>query len=61
MIFSLRFMYCDEVEIDELTVLPTLHAAKKYLALPLSRACLQFLKDNLSPTNVLDVLRVIRM
>lgn len=47
----LRYMYCDEVELEAETVLATLYAAKKYIVPHLARACVNYLETNLTAKN----------
>lgn len=52
----LRFLYTDEVQIGPETVMTTLYTAKKYAVPALERACVDFLKSNLSPDNAFMLL-----
>lgn len=47
----LRYIYCDDIYLDEETVLATLYAAKKYLVPHLARACVSYLETSLSARN----------
>ena len=47
----IRYLYCDEIQLDDETVLPTLYAAKKYLITPLSNACVRYLETSLNEQN----------
>ena len=51
-IFRCRFLYCDETQLTEEVVLPTLYAAKKYMIPALVEKCILYLEHNLSPDNV---------
>ena len=57
----LRFLYCDEVLIDPETVMTTLYAAKKYSVPALEKACVDFLKRNLSSDNAFMLLTQARL
>ncbi|XP_061436296.1 BTB/POZ domain-containing protein 3-like [Lethenteron reissneri] len=52
----LRYLYCDEMELDADTALATLYAAKKYLVPDLARACVAFLETELSAANACTLL-----
>lgn len=52
----LRFLYSDEVHIGPETVMTTLYTAKKYAVPALEKACVDFLKRNLSSDNALMLL-----
>ncbi len=52
----LRFLYTDEVQIGPETVMTTLYTAKKYAVPALERACVDFLKSNLSSDNAFMLL-----
>lgn len=52
----LRYLYCDETDLNEDNVLSTLYAAKKYLVPHLAHACVEFLEQNLSASNVCTLL-----
>jgi BTB/POZ domain-containing protein 3/6 len=47
----LQFLYSDEINLDEDSVLATLHVGKKYIIPQLARACVQFLESNLTARN----------
>ena len=47
-----RYLYCDEVEPDEDSVLPLLYASKKYMLPALTAKCVRYLEANLTPDNV---------
>lgn len=47
----LRYLYCDEIVLDDDCVLSTLYAAKKYLVTHLSDACVQYLATGLNERN----------
>ncbi|GAB1609291.1 BTB/POZ domain-containing protein 1-like [Argonauta hians] len=57
----MRFLYCDEVQIDPETVMTTLYAAKKYSVPALEKACVEFLKGNLSSDNAFLLLSQARL
>ena len=52
----LRFLYTDEVQIGPETVMTTLYTAKKYEVPALEKACVDFLKSNLSSDNAFMLL-----
>ena len=47
----LSYLYCDEIVLDDDSVLCTLYAAKKYLITHLSDACVQYLATSLNERN----------
>lgn len=47
----LRYLYCDEIDLEADTVLATLYAAKKYIVPHLARACVTFLETSLTAKN----------
>ncbi|ODM90216.1 BTB/POZ domain-containing protein 3 [Orchesella cincta] len=47
----LRYLYADEIDLDEDSVLPTLQVAKKYMIPHLARACVQFMEASLTARN----------
>ncbi|KAK6179520.1 hypothetical protein SNE40_011854 [Patella caerulea] len=57
----LRFLYSDEVQIGPETVMTTLYTAKKYAVPALERACVEFLKRNLSSDNAFLLLTQARL
>ena len=57
----LRFLYSDEVQIGPETVMTTLYTAKKYAVPALERACVDFLKRNLSADNAFMLLTQARL
>ena len=57
----LRFLYSDEVQIGPETVMTTLYTAKKYAVPALERACVEFLKRNLSSDNAFMLLTQARL
>ncbi|XP_046358644.1 BTB/POZ domain-containing protein 1-like isoform X2 [Haliotis rufescens] len=57
----LKFLYSDEVQIDPETVMTTLYTAKKYAVPALERACVDFLKRNLSSDNAFMLLTQARL
>jgi len=52
----LRYMYCEEVKLNESNVMQVLYVAKKYILPSLADECIDFLKRNLDPTNVFSVM-----
>ena len=57
----LRFLYSDEVTIGPETVMTTLYTAKKYAVPALEKACVEFLKRNLSSDNAFMLLTQARL
>ena len=57
----LKFLYTDEVQIGPETVMTTLYAAKKYAVPTLEKACVDFLKTNLSADNAFMLLSQARL
>lgn len=57
----LRFLYTDEVQIGPETVMTTLYTAKKYAVPTLEKACVEFLKTNLSADNAFMLLSQARL
>ena len=57
----LRFLYSDEVQICSDTVMTTLYTAKKYAVPALEKACVEFLKRNLSSDNAFMLLTQARL
>ncbi|XP_076322482.1 BTB/POZ domain-containing protein 2-like isoform X2 [Tachypleus tridentatus] len=57
----LRFLYSDEVQIGPETVMTTLYTAKKYAVPALEKACVDFLKSNLSSDNAFMLLTQARL
>lgn len=47
----LRYLYCDEIQLEADTVLATLYVAKKYLVPHLARACVNYLETSLNEKN----------
>ena len=52
----LRFLYSDKVELSGRCVMQVSYLAKKYIVPELETECTNFLKENLSPENVFDIL-----
>jgi len=52
----LRYMYSEEVKLNESNVMQVLYVAKKYILPSLVDECIDFLQRNLDPTNVFCVL-----
>lgn len=57
----LKFLYSDEVQIGPETVMTTLYTAKKYAVPALEKACVEFLKHNLSSDNAFMLLTQARL
>ncbi|XP_052282481.1 BTB/POZ domain-containing protein 2-like isoform X2 [Dreissena polymorpha] len=57
----LKFLYHDEVNIGPETVMTTLYTAKKYAVPALEKACVEFLKRNLSSDNAFMLLTQARL
>ena len=57
----LKFLYSDEVTIGPETVMTTLYTAKKYAVPALEKACVEFLKRNLSSDNAFMLLTQARL
>uniref|UniRef100_T1IJ94 BTB domain-containing protein n=1 Tax=Strigamia maritima TaxID=126957 RepID=T1IJ94_STRMM len=57
----LRFLYSDDVQIGPETVMTTLYTAKKYAVPALEKACVDFLKRNLSSDNAFMLLEQARL
>ena len=51
-----RFMYSDEVELNESNVMGVLYLSKKYLVPSLADKCTEYLHDKLDPSNVFSIL-----
>ncbi|CAG9106013.1 unnamed protein product [Plutella xylostella] len=47
----LKYLYCDEIQLEADTVLSTLYVAKKYIVPHLARACVNFLETSLTAKN----------
>ena len=47
----LKYLYCDEIDLNNDNVLATLYAAKKYLVPALANACVNFLERSLTAKN----------
>lgn len=52
----LRFLYSDKVDLSGRCVMQISYLAKKYIVPELETKCTNFLKENLSPENVFDIL-----
>ncbi|CAG9532260.1 unnamed protein product [Cercopithifilaria johnstoni] len=52
----LKYLYCDNIELDSSNALPTLYAAKKYMITHLVQAAVDFLNCNLKAENVCSLL-----
>ncbi|XP_023210824.1 BTB/POZ domain-containing protein 6-B-like [Centruroides vittatus] len=57
----LRYLYCDEINLEADTVLATLYAAKKYLVPHLARACVSYLETSLTAKNACVLLSQSRL
>ena len=44
----LKYLYCDEIQLEADSVLATLYAAKKYIVPHLARECVKYLETSLS-------------
>ncbi|GIY15330.1 hypothetical protein CEXT_813161 [Caerostris extrusa] len=53
----LRFLYCDDINLEADTVLSTLYVAKKYLVPHLARACVAYLETSLTAKNACVLLK----
>ncbi|XP_034833913.2 BTB/POZ domain-containing protein 6-B isoform X2 [Maniola hyperantus] len=47
----LKYLYCDEIQLEADTVLSTLYVAKKYIVPHLARACVNYLETSLTAKN----------
>lgn len=47
----LRYIYCDDIQLEPDNVLATLYAAKKYIVPHLAKSCVRFLETSLSARN----------
>ncbi|XP_013192203.1 BTB/POZ domain-containing protein 6-B isoform X1 [Amyelois transitella] len=47
----LKYLYCDEIQLEADTVLSTLYVAKKYIVPHLARACVTYLETSLTAKN----------
>ena len=52
----LRYMYSEEVKLNESNVMQVLYVSKKYILPSLADECVEFLRKNVAPTNVFCVL-----
>ena len=52
----LRYMYSEDVKLNESNVMQVLYVAKKYILPSLADECIEFLRKNVAPTNVFCVL-----
>ena len=57
----LKYLYCDEIDLNPDNVLATLYAAKKYLVPALANACVQFLEQSLTARNACLLLSQARL
>uniref|UniRef100_A0A1A8GQW2 BTB (POZ) domain containing 3b n=1 Tax=Nothobranchius korthausae TaxID=1143690 RepID=A0A1A8GQW2_9TELE len=57
----LKYMYSDEVELEEDNVLTTLYAAKKYIVPAVAKACVSFLETSLEAKNACVLLSQSRL
>ena len=51
-----RYMYSDEVNLNESNVMGVLYLATKYMVLSLAYKCTKYLSNNLDPSNVFSIL-----
>lgn len=51
----LRYIYCDTVELSLPSAIQALYLAKKYLVPSLAKICVSYIKENVTPVHVLDV------
>ena len=56
----LRFVYCDQANLNSSNVLGVLYVAKKYILPVLVKQCVSFLMENIAIDNVLEVLHCAR-
>ena len=56
----LRFVYCDDANLNSITVLGVLYLAKKYIIPVLVKECILYLMENITIDNVLEVLHCAR-
>uniref|UniRef100_A0A8W7PJX9 BTB domain-containing protein n=1 Tax=Anopheles coluzzii TaxID=1518534 RepID=A0A8W7PJX9_ANOCL len=47
----LKYLYCDEIQLEADNVLATLYVAKKYIVPHLARACVNYLETSLTAKN----------
>ncbi|XP_031559704.1 uncharacterized protein LOC116295851 [Actinia tenebrosa] len=52
----LRYIYCDTVELSLPSAIQALYLAKKYLVPSLAKICVSYIKENVTPAHVLDVI-----
>ena len=57
----LKYLYCDEIDLEPDTVLAVLYAAKKYIVPHLARSCVRFLEISLSAKNACVLLSQSRL
>lgn len=57
----LKYLYCDEIDLNNDNVLATLYAAKKYLVPALANACVNFLERSLTAKNACLLLSQARL
>ena len=57
----LKYLYCDEIDLEPDTVLAVLYAAKKYIVPHLARSCVRFLETSLSAKNACVLLSQSRL
>jgi len=57
----IRYLYADDIELDEESVVHTLHVAKKYMIPTLAKACVQFMETSLTAKNACVLLSHSRM
>jgi len=57
----IRFIYTDDVDVTMANVLPLIYLADHYRVAGLTTHCLTFIREEVHPTGVLQVLQIIRM
>ena len=57
----LKYLYCDEIHLDQDSVLATLYAAKKYIVPHLARECVKYLETSLTAKNACLLLSQARL
>src|ERR1700728_316175 len=57
----LQYLYSDDIQLDEDTVLATLNVAKKYIIPQLANACVAFMESSLTARNACLLLSQSRM
>ena len=57
----LKYLYCDDIQLEPDTVLATLYSAKKYIVPHLARECVRFLETSLTAKNACLLLSQARL